>query len=168
MLNQLFGYALRNDAIGRSPVEGASPLKRPKGTPQALTLEQIAAIRAAAAAWRTGPNVKGPKPDGQVRDVIEVLLGTSMRPGEVLALRPVDLRETKAGMVADVCGTVVSRKGVGTYRQDRVPRRGSRDDDLATKVPLRECAALLGLTSASPDQVLANPLTNVMRISKSE
>jgi integrase len=119
LLNQLFGYALRNDALGRNPVEGTSPLKKPKGTPQALTLEQVAAIRVAAARWRTGPNVMGPKPDGQVRDAIEVLLGTGMRPGEVLALRPVDLRETKAGMVADIRGTVVSRKGIGTHRQDR-------------------------------------------------
>lgn len=119
LLNQIFGYALRNDALGRNPVEGTSPLRRPKGTPQALSLEQIAAIRGAAALWRTGPNVRGPKPDGQVRDAIEVLLGTGMRPGEVLALRPVDLRETKVGMVADIRGTVVSRKGIGTHRQDR-------------------------------------------------
>lgn len=119
LLNQLFGYALRNDALGRNPVQGTSPLKRPKGTPQALTLEQIAAIRSAAAIWRTSPNLKGPKPDGQVRDAIEVLLGTGMRPGEVLALRPIDILVTKAGMVAQVRGTVVSRKGAGTYRQDR-------------------------------------------------
>lgn len=119
LLNQMFGYALRNDALGRNPVEGTSPLRRPKGTPQALTLEQIAAIRHAAAAWRTGPGVRGPKPDGQVRDAIEVLLGTGMRPGEVLALRPLDIVETRAGMLAHIRGTVVSRKGVGTYRQDR-------------------------------------------------
>lgn len=119
LLNQVFGYALRNDALGRNPVEGTSPLKKPKGAPQALTLEQIAAIRRAAALWRTGPNVRGPKPDGQVRDAIEVLLGTGMRPGEVLALRPVDLRETKVGMVADIRGTIVTRKGIGTHRQDR-------------------------------------------------
>ncbi|MGY2702787.1 hypothetical protein ACVW2K_002371 [Nocardioides sp. HB32] len=81
LLNQLFGFALRHDAIGRNPVEGTSPLRKPKGTPQALTLEQIAAIRVAAASWRTGPGIKGPKPDGNVRDAIEVLLGTSMRPG---------------------------------------------------------------------------------------
>lgn len=119
LLNQLFGYALRHDALGRNPVEGTSPLRRPKGTPQALTIEQIAAIRRAAASWRTGPDVKGPKPDGQVRDVIEVLLGTGMRPGEVLALRPVDLSDTKTGMLAHARGTVVSRKGAGTFRQDR-------------------------------------------------
>lgn len=119
LLNQLFGYALRNDAVTRNPVEGTSPLRRPKGTPQALTIDQIAAIRAAAAAWRTGPDVKGPKPDGQVRDALEVLLGTGMRPGEVLALRPIDLVETRAGMIAHVRGTIVARKGVAAFRQDR-------------------------------------------------
>jgi integrase len=117
VLNLLFAYALRQDALGRSPVEGTSPLIRPPGTPQALSLEQIAAIRLAAATWRTGPHVKGPKPDGQVRDALEVLLGTSARTGEALAIRPVDVRETKAGMVVRICGTVVYRKGKGTFRQ---------------------------------------------------
>ena len=37
-------------------------------------LEQIAAIRRAAATWRTGQDAKGPGPDGQVRDIIEFLL----------------------------------------------------------------------------------------------
>lgn len=118
VLNQLFGFALRHDAITRNPVEGTSPLARPKNQIQALTLEQVQALRVAAARWRTGPGVSGPRPDGQVRDFLEVLLGTSMRPGEALALRPVDLEETEHGMVAHVCGTVVSVKGQGTFRQE--------------------------------------------------
>ena len=93
MLNLLFGFALRHDAVARNPVEGTSQLRRAKATPQALTLEQIAAIRDAAAAWRSEPGLPGPKPDGQVRDIIEVLLGTAMRPGEVLALRPCDIED---------------------------------------------------------------------------
>jgi integrase len=84
-----------------------------------LTLEQVAAIRRAAATWRTAPGLPGPKSDGQVRDIIEVLLGTAMRPGEVLALRPCDITDGRAGMVAQVRGTVVQRKGAGTVRQDR-------------------------------------------------
>lgn len=118
VLNLLFTFALRNDAMPRNPVEGTSPLAKPKGQLQALTLEQVQAIRKAAAKWRTGPGVKGPKPDGQVRDAIEVLLGTSMRPGEVLALRPCDIVDGKRGMVAHVRGTVVYVQGKGTYRQD--------------------------------------------------
>ncbi|MFD4422954.1 hypothetical protein ACFWN7_15825 [Agromyces sp. NPDC058484] len=34
---------------------------------------------------------KGPKPDGQVRDLIEVMLGTATRIGETLALRKCDV-----------------------------------------------------------------------------
>jgi integrase len=123
MLNLIFGFALRHDAISRNPVEGTSPLRKPKGTPQALTLAQVMKIRQAAARWRTGPDVKGPKPDDKVRDIIEVLLGTSMRPGEVLALRPADIEDRRRadgtrGMVAHVRGTVVYRKGKGTFRQE--------------------------------------------------
>lgn len=81
-------------------------------------MEQVQAIRRAAARWRRGPDVKGPKPDDKVRDAIEILLGTSMRPGEVLALRPVDITDGRRGMVAHVRGTVVPRTGHGTVRQE--------------------------------------------------
>jgi integrase len=125
LLNLMFGFALRHDAIARNPVEGTSPLRTPKGTPKALTLEQVAAIRAAAATWRTDPGLPGPKSDGQVRDIIEVLLGTAMRPGEVLALRPCDIADGPHGMLAQVNGTVVQRKGAGTLRQEHPKTRAS-------------------------------------------
>jgi integrase len=119
LLNLLFGFAQRHDALARNPVEGTSPLHNPKGVPQALTLAQVAAIRAAAAVWRTGPGVNGPKPDGQVRDITEVLLGTALRIGEVLALRPCDIQDRPGGMTLRVRGTVVLRTGRGAVRQDR-------------------------------------------------
>lgn len=118
VLNQLFSFALRHDAIPRNPVQGTSPLHRPKGERQALTVEQIKAIRDAASRWRTGPDVKGPKPDGQVRDIIEVLLGTALRIGECLALRMCDVEDGAAGMTISVSGTVVLRTGSGAVRQD--------------------------------------------------
>jgi integrase len=136
LLNQLFGFALRHDAIDRNPVEGTSPLRKPKGAPQALTLEQIASIRLAAATWRTDPDIKGPKPDGNVRDAIEVLLGTGMRPGEALALRPVDIYDGKKGMVAHVQGTVVYRQGRGTFRQPH-----PKTDASVRQIPIPEFAA---------------------------
>lgn len=60
MLNLLFGFALRHDAIARNPVEGTSSLRKPKGSPESLTLDQVQRIRDGAALWRTGPGVKGP------------------------------------------------------------------------------------------------------------
>ncbi|MDM7831651.1 tyrosine-type recombinase/integrase [Cellulomonas edaphi] len=119
LLNQMFAFALRHDAIARNPVEGRSQLSRPKREIQAMTLEQVQAIRVAAANWRAGAAVSGPKPDGKVRDICEVLLGTSMRPGEVLALRPCDVVETRQGMVIHVRGTVVRRQGMADFRQDQ-------------------------------------------------
>ncbi len=136
LLNMLFGYALRHDAIARNPVEGTSQLRRAKATPQALTIEQIAAIREAAAKWRSEPGLPGPKPDGQVRDIIEVLLGTAMRPGEVLALRPCDIEDLPTGMVASVNGTVVQRKGSGAERQPR-----PKTDASIRRIPVPEFAA---------------------------
>lgn len=136
MLNMLFGYALRHDAIARNPVEGTSQLRRTRATPQALTIDQIAAIRAAAAEWRSEPGLPGPRPDGQVRDIIEVLLGTAMRPGEVLALRPCDIEDLPAGMIASINGTVVQRKGSGVERQPR-----PKTDASIRRIPVPEFAA---------------------------
>ena len=136
MLNLLFGFAMRHDAMARNPVEGTSPLRKPKGSPEALTLDQIQRIRHAAAVWRTGPGVKGPKPDGNVRDALEVLLGTGLRPGEALALRPIDIKEGPSGMAAHVTGTVVYRQGSGTVRQPH-----PKTDASARTIPLPDFAA---------------------------
>jgi integrase len=136
MLNLLFGFAIRHDGISRNPVDGTSPLRTTKQEPQALTLEQIAAIRTVAANWRTEPGRPGPRPDGQVRDIIEVMLGTAMRPGEVLALRPRDIDSSPKGMVVAVTGTVVQRKGKGTIRQDR-----PKSDASVRRIPVPEFAA---------------------------
>ncbi|HEY8720770.1 site-specific integrase [Pengzhenrongella sp.] len=136
LLSMLFKFALRHDAIPRNPLEGTSDLILPKHVVQAMSLEQVQQIRAAAAAWRTGPGRRGPKPDGKVRDVCEVMLGTSMRPGEALALRPVDVTETKKGMVAHIQGTVVERKKTGCHRQDH-----PKTDASNRRIPVPEFAA---------------------------
>jgi integrase len=128
--------ALRHDAITRNPVNGTSPLRKRRNTPRALTLDQIAAIRVAAASWRSGPGLPGPKSDRQVRDIIVVLLGTAMRPGEVLALRPCDITDGPDGMVASVTGTVVQRKGSGAVRQEH-----PKTDASIRRIPVPEFAS---------------------------
>ncbi len=136
LLNQIFSFALRHDALPRNPLEGTSPLVRPKTQVRALTLEQVQAIRAAAAAWRREPGRRGPKPDDKVRDVVEVLAGTGMRPGEVLGLRPVDIAEGRNGMVVHVRGSVIYQPGHGSFRQDH-----PKTDASVRRVPVAEFAA---------------------------
>lgn len=118
LLSQLFKFAMRHDALQRNPVDGTSPLKASKGAPQALTWKQVEAIRDAARRHRIGEGVMGLKPDGVVRDFIEVLLGTALRPGEALALRRCDVTDRPRRMTLRVTGTIVPRKGQGWVRQD--------------------------------------------------
>lgn len=157
LLNLLFGFALRHDAIARNPVEGTSQLRKPKITPQALTVGQIAAIRRAAARWRSEPGLPGPRSDGQVRDLIEILLGTGMRSGEALALRPCDVADGPGGMVVRVTGTVVNRKATGVIRQPHPKSESSIRSlpvpDFAAEVLRRRLAPL---DPASERTIFAN------------
>ena len=64
-------------------------------------------------------------PDGQLEQIIEVMLGTSARIGEVLAIRKCDVDVTSSPATVRICGTIVSPAGKPTHRQPH-PRRRSR------------------------------------------
>lgn len=122
VLSLMFNYALRHDAVVQNPIVGVAPLRHPRSNPKALTLDQIDRVRRAAAEWRTGGSVYGPAPNGKVRRLLEVLLGTSDRIGEALALRKCDIddtgRETGRPMRVTIAGTLVVVNGRPIYRQD--------------------------------------------------
>lgn len=121
VLSLMFNFALRHDAVVHNPLAGAERLKQPRKNVKALTLDQLDQVREAAATWRTGTGIHGPKPDGRVRDLIEVLLGTSDRIGEALALSKRDIddkgRDQGRPMRITVAGTLVVITGRGVYRQ---------------------------------------------------
>jgi integrase len=69
-------------------------------------------------AWESTSGISGPNPDGQLRQIVEVMLGTSARIGEVLAIRRRDLDLTTTPATLRICGTVITERGKGTYRQE--------------------------------------------------
>lgn len=91
-------------------------MRRPPSQATALTIEQVDVIRAAVRGWR-GPGFAGPPPDGRLEQIIEVMLGTSARIGEVLAIRKCDLDVTMSPARVRICGTIVSPAGKPTHRQ---------------------------------------------------
>jgi integrase len=113
------GFAVRREIIVRNPVKETSPLRKPKRTPRALTADQISAIRTAARDYRTGEGVRGPRPDGQIRDLIELMLGTATRIGEALALRKCDVDMAASPPTLEISGTIVTRTSIGVVRQPR-------------------------------------------------
>lgn len=68
-------------------------------------------------AWEQTRGTCGPNPDGQLGQIIEVMLGTSARIGEVLAIRRCDVDVTTTPATLRICGTLVYERRVGTYRQ---------------------------------------------------
>src|SRR5680860_1061610 len=102
-------------------------LYREPHIPDALTAPEVNVIRAAIARWEGGANhVSGPEPDGQLGAIIEVMLGTSARIGEVLASRRRDVDITSVVPSIRLAGTIISRNGEQTFRQDHPKTAKSR------------------------------------------
>ncbi len=117
LLNLLFKFAMRGDAMSVNPVDATSRLRKLTRIPEPLSAGQIAAIRAAMATWTAEYGSTGATPESQVRDIVELLIGTGLRIGEALGLRYCDLDDAPGGMILQVRGTVVESNGP-PYRQD--------------------------------------------------
>lgn len=125
VLSQVFDLAVRHDAVAKNPVGDAAPVRRPRKKVRSLDLDQLRALRASVANWRTGENVYRPKPDGRLADVIETLLGTSARIGEALAIRKCDVDMSVSPPTVTISGTLVSRKGGTACIGSRTPNTRS-------------------------------------------
>ena len=141
MLRLAFGLAVRHEVLPRNPMDHVSRLHKPPSMPNALTPVEVNAIRAAIAVWEAEGPSSGPKPDGQLGAIVEVMLGTSARIGEVLAIRRRDVDVTSPQPSIRIAGTIVSPQGEPT--SDRtIRRRRSRDaPSRCRRSPPRRCAA---------------------------
>lgn len=119
--------AVRHEVLPRNPMDQISRLHREPRMPDALSSLEVNVIRAAIARWESAvDHVSGPKPDGQLGAIVEVMLGTSARIGEVLAIRRRDVDVTSATPTIRIAGTIISRKGEATFRQDHPKTAKSR------------------------------------------
>lgn len=111
--------AVRHEVLPRNPMDHIGRLHREPHIPDALTAPEVNVIRAAIARWEAGAvHVSGPKPDGQLGAIVEVMLGTSARIGEVLAIRRRDVDVASAVPSIRLAGTIISRNGEQTFRQN--------------------------------------------------
>ncbi|APE08614.1 hypothetical protein BO226_04740 [Rhodococcus sp. 2G] len=127
ILSGMLGMAARHDAIATNPVRETASIRRGKADPRALTLDELQALRSRVRLWMTGaqmPEDKKPRQKGgqqrnqQLLDVVDVLLATGARIGEVLALRWADVDLAASPPRATIAGTVVRVDGQGLKRQE--------------------------------------------------
>ena len=171
VLRLAFGLAVRHEVIDRNPMDGIARLHKPPHTPDALTPEDVEAIRLAVRLWERGIATSGPKPDGQLSAIIEIMMGTSARIGEVLALRRMDVDVTGQRPLVAIRGTIVTPRGVPPYRQDH-PKTAKSRRTMAVPSFTAEAirSRLARMTDLSPEGLLftsrnGTPLTmnNVRR-----
>jgi integrase len=101
-------------ALKANPVRGSLSISRPKAAARSLTLTEVDDIRAAVAAWLSKDR-PGPRSSQDMADIIELMLATGARMGEVLALRwrDVDLD----AMRVEINATIKTEPRNGTYRK---------------------------------------------------
>lgn len=131
VLGGMLGMAARHDAITENPVRETARIKGSAKTVRALSVDELAVLRRRVQLWESGAPIDGedsahvgrPRAKGLL-DLVDILLGTGARIGEVLALRwsDVDLSTTPATVT--IAGTVVRLKGKvadggGLVRQSR-------------------------------------------------
>jgi integrase len=114
VLSLALGLAVRYDAIRQNPVRDTARLRKPPTQAMSLTVEQVEQIRRAVRGWRRDPGVPGPPPDGQLEQIIEVMLGTFARIGDVFAIRRCDVDVTTSPATVRLCGKIVSPAGKPT------------------------------------------------------
>jgi len=136
-LRLALGLAVRHEVLPRNPMDHVSRLRRPASTPNALTPAEVNAIRAAIAFWEAGRSPSGPKPDGQLGAIVEVMLGTSARIGEVLAIRRRDIEVTSPTPSIRITGTIGSHRGEPTTRQGHPKTAKSRRTSRSRRSPLK-------------------------------
>src|SRR5512142_392894 len=108
VLGQMFALAVRRGALSTNPVRETGRLRKPRRTVRALEAEQLEGVRAAIRQWQQPtPGKPGPRHTGDLADVVDLMLATGARIGEVLALRWEDLDLAAAHPTVTICGTIV-------------------------------------------------------------
>ncbi|MFI5937852.1 tyrosine-type recombinase/integrase [Actinoplanes sp. NPDC051494] len=118
VLKQMLSLAVRHGALAANPVREVGRLPRPRRPITALTREELGIIREAILA-RQYRRSTGPKWNNNLADIVELLIATGARIGEVLALRWQDIDLDDDRPTATICGTIIFVKGQGFSRQHR-------------------------------------------------
>jgi integrase len=116
VLGAMLGLAVRHDALPVNPVQQTSRIHREKTETRSLTLEDLNTVREAVRKWTTEQR-SGPKATTDMADIIDLMLATGARIGEILALRWTDIDLDAPRPAVTINGTIKTEPGKGTYRK---------------------------------------------------
>ncbi|MFZ2012787.1 MAG: tyrosine-type recombinase/integrase [Nocardioides sp.] len=108
--------AVRHDVMASNPVREVARISRPRREIEYLNLTQIQEVRGLidASVRKARPS---PRPTTDLRDAVDLILGTGCRIGETGALTYSEIDLGAANPTLTVSGTIITETGVGTFRQ---------------------------------------------------
>lgn len=118
LLRSMFQMAEQHDAIKSNPMNGVRTVPRVKKDIKAIDADEVFALRAAIQAWETRKR-PGPKATNPLSDIVDMLLATGVRIGEVLAIRWCDIDLAAEHPTIVVSGTLVSETGAPVWRKPK-------------------------------------------------
>lgn len=116
VLGAMLDMAVRHDALVVNPVRQTARVARPKTEPKALSVDDLRRVREAVHAWMTQER-PGPTVSSDMADIVDIMLATGARIGEVLALRWTDVDLDGERPSLTISGTIKTEPGRGTYRK---------------------------------------------------
>jgi len=119
-MGAMLDTAVAAGALQVNPVRGSLSISRPPASQVTLYDGEVAEVHAAVRTWLCKDR-PGPRSSGDMADIIELMLATGARIGEVLALRWRDI-DLDAGTV-EISATIKTESGQGTYRKALARRR---------------------------------------------
>ncbi|RQX05081.1 tyrosine-type recombinase/integrase [Micromonospora inaquosa] len=119
VLGQMFALAVRRGALTTNPIRDTGQLRKPRKRVVALDREQLDDVRSAIRRWQQPtPGKSGPRPTSDLADIVDLMLATGARIGEILAVRWEDADLAAEHPILTICGTIIYIKGKGFFRQE--------------------------------------------------
>ena len=119
VLGHMLDMAVNHGAIPQSPVPNSRSVEQADTHARALSADLLDLIHEAVTTWEAAWT-SGPRRNGNLMfDVLDLLLATAARIGEVLALRWCDIDLDSDHPSVTICGTLVAPAGQGLYRQPK-------------------------------------------------
>ena len=118
VLQGVLGVAVRQGAIAANPVRDAAPITLPKVEVKALTVDEVIIMRVQLKEWDAGLTKNSHPRTTDLADVMDMLIATGTRSGEVLAIGWDDVDLVSDPPTVNIRGTVVGEKVGGLHVQD--------------------------------------------------
>lgn len=152
MLSQVMGVAVRHGVIATNPIRDVQRLRGAEKRESFLTVEQLTLIRSLIRVWRSPSGVQYDLT--KLEDGMDIMLGTSARVGELLALRrqDVDLRGEIPTVLID--GTLRQTRAEGLHRKNAPKYARQRRRIALPHFAVLAVARRLSLAGTGPDDYL--------------